>query len=161
MSPWTLFNNFDLQRCMSCFHEAFAAGVASQQGMLTLLDTWFRPPFWDLLVLQLVRPDSSHFPYLYSTFRLEYPLVLSRFCLFSRVELLFNVTCNDISVIYVTAHRYAGGLKKLELFEYLSEIQLQWPILLTVQVEYFITVNIVIYKGDDHLILRGGGAGTF
>ena len=25
---------------------------------------------------------------------------------------LFNVTINDISVIYVTAHRCAGGLKK-------------------------------------------------
>ena len=25
---------------------------------------------------------------------------------------LFNVTCNDISVIYVTAHRCTGGLKK-------------------------------------------------
>ena len=32
----------------------------------------------------------------------------------ARVELncLFNVTINDISVIYVTAHRCAGGLKK-------------------------------------------------
>ena len=30
------------------------------------------------------------------------------------VDLLFNVTINDISVIYVTAHRYAGGLKKLD-----------------------------------------------
>ena len=28
------------------------------------------------------------------------------------VNLLFNVTINDISVIYVTAHRCAGGLKK-------------------------------------------------
>ena len=28
---------------------------------------------------------------------------------------LFNVTCNDISVIYVKTHRYAGGLKKLKL----------------------------------------------
>ena len=27
-------------------------------------------------------------------------------------EWLFNVTINDISVIYVTAHRCAGGLKK-------------------------------------------------
>ena len=27
----------------------------------------------------------------------------------------FNVTINDISVIYVTAHRCAGGLKKLDL----------------------------------------------
>ena len=25
---------------------------------------------------------------------------------------MFNVTINDISVIYVTAHRCAGGLKK-------------------------------------------------
>ena len=28
---------------------------------------------------------------------------------------LFKVTCNNISIIYVTAHRYAGGLKKLDL----------------------------------------------
>ena len=28
------------------------------------------------------------------------------------VNLLFNVTINDISVIYVTTHRCAGGLKK-------------------------------------------------
>ena len=31
------------------------------------------------------------------------------------VNWLFNVTINDISVIYVTAHRCAGGLKKLDL----------------------------------------------
>ena len=30
----------------------------------------------------------------------------------SEVNWLFNVTVNDISVIYVTAHRCAGGLKK-------------------------------------------------
>ena len=29
---------------MSGFHGAFATGVASQQGTLTLPDTWFRPP---------------------------------------------------------------------------------------------------------------------
>ena len=29
-----------------------------------------------------------------------------------RVNWLFNVTINDISVIYVTAHRCAGGMKK-------------------------------------------------
>ena len=33
----------------------------------------------------------------------------------SKVNWLFNVTINDISVIYVTAHRCAGGLKKLDL----------------------------------------------
>ena len=31
------------------------------------------------------------------------------------VKWLFNVTCNYISVIYVTAHRYAGPLKNLNL----------------------------------------------
>ena len=61
------------------FHGAFATGVASQQGALTLPDTWFRPQFWDLLMLQLLRPNSSNLPCLYSTFHLEYPLVLSRF----------------------------------------------------------------------------------
>ena len=61
------------------FHGAFATGVASQQGALTLPGTWFRPPFWDLLMLQLLRPNSSNLPCLYSTFHLEYPLVLSRF----------------------------------------------------------------------------------
>ena len=65
---------------MSGFHGAFATGVACQQGTLTLSDTWFRPPLWDLLVLKLLRPDSSILPCLYSTFHLEYPLVLSRFC---------------------------------------------------------------------------------
>ena len=61
--PWSIFN-----------------GCSSQQGTLTFPTTWFRPPFWDLLVLQLLRPDSTNLPCLYSTFRLEYPLVLSRFC---------------------------------------------------------------------------------
>ena len=46
---------------------------------LTLPGTWFRPLFGDLLVLQLLRPEFSNLPPLYSTFHLEYPLVLSRF----------------------------------------------------------------------------------
>ena len=56
--------------------------VACQQGAITLPDTWFRPPFWDLLMLQLLRPNSSNLPCLYSTLHLEYPLVLSRFCFY-------------------------------------------------------------------------------
>ena len=75
-----LYTELDLHRITSGFHGAFATDVASQQGTLTLPDTWFRPPFWDLLMLQLLRPNSSNFPCLYSTFHLEYPLVLSRFC---------------------------------------------------------------------------------
>ena len=35
----------------------------------------------NLLMLQLLIPNSSNLPCLYSTFHLEYPLVLSRFCL--------------------------------------------------------------------------------
>ena len=38
-----------------------------------------------------------------------------KFWLMGEVNWLFNVTINDISVIYVTAHRCAGGLKKLDL----------------------------------------------
>ena len=75
-----LYTELDLHRIMSGFHGAFATGVASQQGTLTLPDTWFRPPFWDLLMLKLLRLNSSNLPCLYSTFHLEYPLVLSRFC---------------------------------------------------------------------------------
>ena len=47
---------------------------------ILFLFSFFRPPFWDLLMLQLLRPNSSNLPCLYSTFHLEYPLVLSRFC---------------------------------------------------------------------------------
>ena len=83
-----LYIDFDLPKLtfteLRGFHGAFATGVACQQGALTLPDTWFRPPFWDLLVLQLLRPNSSNLPCLYSTFHLEYPLVLSRFC-FTRI----------------------------------------------------------------------------
>ena len=76
-----LDTDFDLHRITSGFHGALATGVPCQQGTLTLPDTWFRSPFWDLLMLQLLRPNSANLPCLYSTFHLEYPLVLSRFCL--------------------------------------------------------------------------------
>ena len=43
------------------------------------------------------------------------------------VNWLFNVTINDISVIYVTAHRCAGGLKKLGLNPTVVSMEhLQW-----------------------------------
>ena len=46
----------DLHRIKSGFHGAFATGAACQQGTLILPDTWFRPPFWNLLfMLQLLR----------------------------------------------------------------------------------------------------------
>ena len=62
----------ELHRIMSGFHWAFATGVACEQGTLTLPDSWFLPPFWVLLVLQLLRLDSSSLSCLYSTFQLWY-----------------------------------------------------------------------------------------
>ena len=87
-----LYTECDLHRIMSGFHGAFATGVVSQQGTLTLPDTWFRPPFWDLLMLQLLRPNSSNLSCLYSTFHIEYPLVLSRFCFIVNKLLTTNYT---------------------------------------------------------------------
>ena len=99
-----LYTELDLHRIMSGFHGAFATGVASQQGTLTLPDTWFRPPFWDLLMLQLLRPNSSNLPCLYSTFHLEYPLVLSRFCL---IHIFITVICNfQISFILYHGNKW-------------------------------------------------------
>ena len=76
----------------SDFYGAFATGVAWQQGTLTLLDTWICPPFWDLLMLQLLRPDFQNLPCLYSTFHLEYPLVLSEFCIMTS-NMLNDANC--------------------------------------------------------------------
>ena len=105
-----LYTELDLHRIMSGFHGAFATGVASQQGTLTLPDTWFRPPFWDLLMLQLLRPNSSNLPCLYSTFHLEYPLVLSRFCFVKLVKSLSKIF--QPYILYVSANTCAGGQKK-------------------------------------------------
>ena len=40
-----LYTELDLHRIMSGFNGAYATGVASQEGTLTLPDTWFCPPF--------------------------------------------------------------------------------------------------------------------
>ena len=103
-----LYTELDLHRIMSGFHGAFATGVASQQGTLTLPDTWFRPSFWDLLMLQLLRPNSSNLPCLYSTFHLEYPLVLSRFCFF---VVLFKYESGDVWRLPVMKARFLFVLR--------------------------------------------------
>ena len=101
-----LYTELDLHRIMSGFHGAFATVVASQQGTLTLPDTWFRPPFWDLLMLQLLRPNSSNLPCLCSTFHLEYPLVLSRFY-FKNVA---KTTKRSFFLLYSICHQLQGNL---------------------------------------------------
>ena len=107
-----LYTELDLHRIMSGFYRAFATGVASQQGTLTLPDTWFRPPFWDLLMLQLLRPNSSNLPCLYSTFHLEYPLVLSRYCI-QPVSSRLYLNIDPISMLRISladSRGDAGGL---------------------------------------------------
>ena len=69
---WTLLHY--VLFCILFYHVFYH--VASQQGTLTLPGTWIRPPFWDLLMLQLLRPNSSNLPCLYSTFHLEYASIL-------------------------------------------------------------------------------------
>ena len=81
-----LYTDLDLNRIMSGFHGAFTTGVACQQGTLTFPHTWFRPPFLDLLLLQLLRLYSSSLPCLYCPFCLGRPLVLSRFCFQKKKE---------------------------------------------------------------------------
>ena len=100
---------------MSGFHGAFATGVASQQGTLTLPDTWFRPPFWDLLMLQLLRPNSPNLPCLYSTFHLEYPLVLSRFYLASRFNLTYRYIDDVLSINNPEFENFLGQMYPAEL----------------------------------------------
>ena len=57
---YDLDTELDLYWITRSFHRIFATGVACQQGALTLPDTWFRPPFRDLLMLQFLNPDSSN-----------------------------------------------------------------------------------------------------
>ena len=45
----------------------------------------------------------------------NYSVIPSFLCVVFEFDWLLNVTCNDISVIYVTAHRCAGGMKKFDL----------------------------------------------
>ena len=106
-----LYTELDLHRIMSGFHGAFATGVASHQGTLTLPDTWFRPPFWDLLMLQLLRPNSSNLPCLCSTFHLEYPLVLSRFYLTN-----FNWDL-DLWLFYLKMYKYLPFASMYEIWK--------------------------------------------
>ena len=65
---WRYKCNHILHRIMVGFHGAFATGMpvgdAYPSGHLV------SSPFWDLLVLQLLRPDSSILSCLYLTFHL-------------------------------------------------------------------------------------------
>ena len=103
-----LDTELDLHRITSGFHGAFATGVACQQGTLTLPDTWFRPAFWDFLILKLLRPVFSNLSLLFSTFHLEYPSVLYRFSFdlkFNRIHLT-KVILKVLVIIDKASSRY-------------------------------------------------------
>ena len=81
-----LDTELDLHRLWVVSLEHLQRVWHASRGTLTLPDTWFPSPIlglflFHLLMLQLLRPNSSNLPCLYSTLHLEYPLVLSRFCL--------------------------------------------------------------------------------
>ena len=63
-------------------------------------------------------PKDIRYQYLWSTSVDSWSFSIEIWRVQNRGEVvnwLFKVTINDISVIYVTAHRCAGGLKKLDL----------------------------------------------
>ena len=92
-TSWPWYRAWSLP-IMSDFHGAFATGVVCRQGTLTLPDTWFRPPLRDLLVLQLLRPDSSNL----LDFSPRIPLGT------------FSILLTYCSLVYTCFMLYAGNL---------------------------------------------------
>ena len=102
--PITLSTNFMTlistltftESCVNCMEYLQRVWHASRERLpfRTPASASF-PHFGVLLVLQLLRPDFSNLPCLYSTFHLEYPLVLSRFCFAA-----FSQHCSLNSVWY-------------------------------------------------------------
>ena len=95
------------------------------------------PPFWDLLMLQLLRPNSSNLPCLYSTFHLEYPLVLSRFYL-----IIYSFMCDKIE-------NCIGNMSSfLNIYYYKVS-----TILISL---YHTNENVLVYFDSDLKIIRKG-----
>ena len=54
-----LYTGLDLHRITCGFHGSFSTGVASQQGTLTLPDTWFHPQLWGLAYTSIVETSFT------------------------------------------------------------------------------------------------------
>ena len=79
-------------------------------------------PFWDLLMLQLLRPNSSNLLCLYSTFHLEYPLVLSRFCFMcprGRWFHIIRVSSKQYWIRRMGFNKFAAHLKFINFIHWL------------------------------------------
>ena len=79
--------------------------MAWQQGTLTRPDTCFFPPFSDLLIRQMLSPLFPNLPCLFSTFHLEYPSILYRFCIKMLSRLFFwnihSIAVSRFSMIFL------------------------------------------------------------
>ena len=139
------YTELDLHRIISGFHGTFATDVASQQGTLTLPDTWFRPPLWDLHVLQLLRPDSWNLPCLYSTFHLEYPLVLSRFCFLNFIY--------DTYRAEFTKERYTSGPRVTRVGIALTETVVLTMAISTTLMSYRWQVSLYVFYLITYLVM--------
>ena len=102
-----LYTELDLHRIMSGFHGAFATGVASQQGTLTLPDTWFRPPFWDLLMLQLLETKFLELAMSLLDFSPRIPLGT-----FSILLIRYARACSSFECFILRARRLSSKLLK-------------------------------------------------
>ena len=69
-----LYTELDLHRIMSGFHGAFATGVASQQGTLTIPDTLFRSPILGLANAPIVETKFLELAMSLLDFSLRIPL---------------------------------------------------------------------------------------
>ena len=86
---YDLYTDLDFHRIYEWFLWSIFNGCGMPAGSANPSGHLVRPPYLDLLMLQLLIPDCKNLPCLYSTFHLEYPSVLSRFAL--------NASLSDIT----------------------------------------------------------------
>ena len=101
--------------CINNIHHLNAlTGAACQQRTLIPPDTWscLTLGLASVLMLRPISPELVLFPVFWLSNIPRYFCFLLKIYKWGEVILLFNVIINDISVIHVTAHRCAGGLKK-------------------------------------------------
>ena len=137
------------------------------QGKLTLPDTWFRSPFWDLFMLQLMRPVLPNLPYIFLDFSPWIPLGIFSILLTSSLKPLNgskrNLTESKVSTFSTKFVFRAGRKTKMAApasdwlrhfgpfhWNYLTEVDKTWkkarsqrplPSLLLTCLEFPLTVK--------------------
>ena len=103
---------------MSGFHGAFATGVASQQGTLTLPDTWFRPPILGLANAPIVETKFLELAMSLLDFSPRIPLGTFSILLPMKTDL------NALSINTVLATKYPIGFNLTLLCIFLNSSKL-------------------------------------